>query len=154
VLVPALQTVGLVGDSLDMEIFHELAAEFSKLDFHLYAKTLDALGRHDAKDVLETVRCPVLIITGDRDAMTPVATAREMASTLDDAQLHIIERASHYAAVEHPEVVGGLVEAFLERLPGTTAGALERTERFLSSSTSTTSSGAADDSSSKDRDDS
>ena len=112
-LVPALQSAGLVGRTLDMKIFSELAVEFAKLDFHVYAQTLDALGKHDAEDVLKQVKCPVCVITGDRDVMTPVKTAEAMVAALETAELHIIERASHYAAVEYPDRVGDIIERFL-----------------------------------------
>ncbi len=114
-LVPALQSAGLVGETLDMDIFRELVGEFAKLDFHLYAETLNELGNHDAKDVLEIVDCPVLVISGDRDLMTPVEKAMETARMLNNSELHIIPKASHYAAVEYPDAVNALVEAFLEK---------------------------------------
>jgi pimeloyl-ACP methyl ester carboxylesterase len=115
-LVPALQAAGLVGKSLDMDIFRELAAEFSDLDFSLYAKTLEALGEHDAGDVLSRVECPALMIAGDLDLMTPAKTAREIEQRIPDCRLRVLAGASHYAAVEFPEEVGDMVEGFLEEI--------------------------------------
>ncbi|MCD6499607.1 MAG: alpha/beta hydrolase [Deltaproteobacteria bacterium] len=112
-LVPLLQTLGLVGKSLDRSIFDELASEFARLDFRLYAKTLAALGQHDATDVLSEVSCPTLVVTGDRDVMTPSATARRICDRIADCRFRLISGASHYAAVEFPAQVSGAIEDFL-----------------------------------------
>lgn len=115
-LVPVLQQLGLVGQTLDLEIFGALAGEFVKLDFEVYSATLRALGDHDACDVLSTIRCPALVITGDRDVMTPVSTARRIREQIAQCDLVVIPGATHYAAVEFPEEVVGAIEAFLRRI--------------------------------------
>ncbi|MDY0004192.1 MAG: alpha/beta hydrolase [Polyangia bacterium] len=115
-LVPVLQQLGLVGQTLDLEVFGDLAGEFVKLDFEVYSATLRALGDHDACDVLSQVRCPTLLITGDRDVMTPVSTARHIKEQIADCELVVIPGATHYAAVEFPEEVVGAIEAFLRRI--------------------------------------
>jgi pimeloyl-ACP methyl ester carboxylesterase len=115
-LIPVLQTAGLVGRTLDMEIFRELAAQFAMLDFRVYSRTLEALGRHDALDVLPTVQVPCLMITGDRDLMTPLRTAHEIERTIPDCRLRVLAGASHYAAVEFPREVGDWIVSFLETI--------------------------------------
>lgn len=115
-LVPVLQQLGLVGQTLDLEVFGDLAGEFVKLDFEVYSATLRALGDHDACDVLSSIRCPTLVITGDRDVMTPVSTARHIRERIADSELVVIPGATHYAAVEFPEEVVGALEAFLSRI--------------------------------------
>lgn len=115
-LVPVLQQLGLVGQTLDLEVFGDLAGEFVKLDFELYSATLRALGDHDACDVLSSIRCPTLVITGDRDVMTPVSTARHLRERIADCELVVIPGATHYAAVEFPGEVVGAVESFLGRI--------------------------------------
>lgn len=115
-LVPVLQQLGLVGQSIDLDIFQSLAGEFVKLDFELYALTLKALGDHDACDLLEEIRCPTLMITGDKDVMTPVSTARRIRDRVPDCDLLVIPGATHYAAVEFPGEVVGAVHSFLDRI--------------------------------------
>jgi pimeloyl-ACP methyl ester carboxylesterase len=115
-LIPVLQALGLVGRTLDTSIFAELAGAFVKLDFEVYAATLKALGDHDAYDVVPAVRCPALIITGDRDVMTPVSTARRIQAQIPGTDLVVMPGATHYAAVEFPTEVIGALEAFLRRV--------------------------------------
>ncbi|MFH2006338.1 MAG: alpha/beta hydrolase [bacterium] len=114
-LIPVLQQLGLVGKTLDMEVFTELAGDFVRLDFETYAETLKALGEHDACDVVDRVTCPSLIITGDRDIMTPVKTAEHIRGRIPDCDLKVIKGATHYAAVEFPDQVIQAIEEFLRR---------------------------------------
>ena len=115
-LVPLLQSLGLVGETVDRDIFAQVAERFVHLDFRLYARTLMALGRHDAEDVLDRVACPTLVITGERDLMTPVSTARTICRRIRNCRLEILPGASHYAAIEFPERVVALLEAFLREI--------------------------------------
>jgi pimeloyl-ACP methyl ester carboxylesterase len=115
-LIPVLQQLGLVGKTLDMEVFADLAGEFVRLDFETYAETLKSLGDHDACDQVPLVRCPALVITGDRDIMTPVSTARRIQGRMQDCSLVVLEGATHYATVEFPERVIATLEEFLGRV--------------------------------------
>ncbi len=115
-LIPVMQQLGLVGQTLDLDIFSTLAQEFVGLDFELYAATLQALGEHDACDVVSSVSCASLVITGDRDIMTPVSTARHIREQIEDCELVVIPGATHYAAVEFPDEVVGAIEGYLRRI--------------------------------------
>ena len=115
-LIPVLQQLGLVGQTLDLEIFAELAGDFGKLDFELYAETLRALGDHNACDVVARVACPGLIITGDKDVMTPVKTARRIQLEMKSCELIVIPGATHYAAVEFPKEVVDAMQRYLRAI--------------------------------------
>ena len=115
--------VGLAGQTLDEEIFHQLASSFVDLDMDLYLHTLERLGQHDAKDVLETLDVPVLVITGDRDLFTPRAAAEQMVRDVRGAELLVVPGGTHYVAVEYPELVNLRIEKFL-RERGYVASAL------------------------------
>lgn len=114
-LLPVMRRLGMVGPTLDAALFLEVAAEFVKLDYELYGETMEELGRHDAWDVLPRVSVPVSIITGDRDLLTPVGTARRMASAIPHARLRVLRGGTHYTPVEFPAEVGEEVEALLAR---------------------------------------
>ncbi len=105
-----------MGRTLDMDVFSDLAGSFVELDFETYAETLRCLGEHDACDQVDQVQCPGLVITGDRDIMTPVSTARHIQSRMKDCSMVVIESATHYAAVEFPQRVISSVEEFLQRV--------------------------------------
>ncbi len=104
-LLPMMQGLGMVGATIDLQLFSEFARTFASLDFDLYGATLAALGRHDAHDVLPTITVPMRIVTGDRDTLTPVATARKLERAVPQATLRILEGATHYTPVEFPKEV-------------------------------------------------
>lgn len=105
--------VGLAGQTLDEEIFAQLAGSFAELDMDLYLHTLELLGEHDARDVLEELDVPVLMIAGDRDLMTPRRAAEDLVARVRGAELLVVPGGTHYVAVEYPELVNLRVEKFL-----------------------------------------
>lgn len=117
-LIPLMQRAGFVGRTLDMEVFRAIAEGVAGLDLGLYSDTLAHLGRHDARDVLPKLDLPVLIVTGERDRMTPSFTARSMHRAIRGARLVIIADGTHYTPVEYPEVVSRELRGFLGRIPG------------------------------------
>lgn len=108
-----LKRLGIVGSTLDEELFREIAAEFGSVDLDLYLQILSALGEHDASHVLETIHVPTLVITGDRDLFTPRQLAQQMARRIPGGEILVVRGATHYAALEYPELVNLRIEKFL-----------------------------------------
>jgi pimeloyl-ACP methyl ester carboxylesterase len=108
-----LKRLGLAGATLDEELFRELAIEFGTLDVELYLSILKALGEHDASHVLPSITVPALVITGDRDAFTPRDLAQQMARRIPNGEILMVRGATHYAAIEYPELVNLRIEKFL-----------------------------------------
>lgn len=104
--------LGLAGRTLDEELFSEIAGTFADLDMGIYMHTLDLLGEHDARDVLEEVDVPTLVIAGDRDMFTPRRQAERMVRRIPGAELMVVPGGTHYVAVEYPELVNLRVEKF------------------------------------------
>lgn len=115
-LIPLLQGIGMVADTLDEEVFVDLAQEYATLDFEAYAETLRYLGGHDAADLLHRIHVPTLVVTGSRDYFTPMETAESMAQTIPDGDLVVVEGGTHYAAAEYPREVNEHIRDFLKRL--------------------------------------
>lgn len=116
--VPMLTRFGLVSKDLDLETFGAIIEGFADMDFEIYMRLLEVLGDHDAGDVLPEVDVPVLIITGDRDLMTPSFTAERLHRGVRDSRLVVIEGGTHYTPVEYPRVVQDEIRAFLDSVPG------------------------------------
>ncbi len=82
----------------------------------LHARQINALVyRPDASAYLAGITCPVLLVVGRQDQWSPVAQHQDMLRLLPDARLEIIENAGHFAPVEQPDVVAGLLAEFLEQ---------------------------------------
>lgn len=112
-LMKVVKTVGMVAETLDEEVFRELAADYSSLDFGIYMDTIRLLGQHSAEDLLPQIRVPTLIIAGERDLFTPPPTAEKMRRMIPGADLLIIRSGTHYVPVEFPELVNLRIEKLL-----------------------------------------
>lgn len=62
---------------------------------------------------LPRVRCPALLIWGDRDRITPPRHARRLARRLHNAKLVILPDIAHLPHEECPEVVAALLRRFI-----------------------------------------
>jgi len=80
------------------------------------ARALEALaGRADRRPDLAQMDVPALVIVGDKDTLTPLASSEAMAAALPDAELTVIEGAGHFSALERPREFTDAVRAFLAR---------------------------------------
>jgi pimeloyl-ACP methyl ester carboxylesterase len=71
--------------------------------------------RSDSIATLAEIDVPTLVLGGEDDAATPVSELELLARGIRGAELKIVSRAGHYAALEQPEEVGRVVREFLER---------------------------------------
>jgi pimeloyl-ACP methyl ester carboxylesterase len=99
--------------SCPREVLDALFAHVASLPPALIAATVAAYLEHDAFDVLPTITVPTLIIAGDRDELTPVATAERMQRAIRGSQLVVFPGHSHLVQVEQPEAVHAAIDRFL-----------------------------------------
>jgi 3-oxoadipate enol-lactonase len=59
------------------------------------------------------IRCPTLVVVGEHDPATPVASAQALAAAIGGARLEIIADAAHISTIEQPERVTALLADFL-----------------------------------------
>ena len=71
------------------------------------------LGRIDSRPYLAAIKCPVTIIGGQQDEVTPPKIVQEIADHIPQAQLHLIEKCGHLAPLEQPQQVNPLFAAWL-----------------------------------------
>ena len=117
-LIAAMKRIGLVSETIDVAIFRAVAAGFQTIDWRIYSDLLTRLDEHDAADVLPTIDVPVAIVTGDRDLMTPPATAERLHHAIRGSRLVVIAGGTHYTPVEYPAVLVDELERLLDRIPG------------------------------------
>ncbi len=72
--------------------------------------------RPDSVATLKTIDVPTLVIAGEDDTI-PRAEAELMREHIPDAQLRVIPRAGHYAALEQPQEFASLLRSFLDNQP-------------------------------------
>ena len=74
------------------------------------------------RDLLPRLRCPILLIWGKDDRITPPEVAHEFKKCLPQAELVFLDRCGHAPNIERPEEVGGLISDFLDRHFGARGG--------------------------------
>ena len=83
------------------------------LDPRLLAEVTASYLEHSAADVLPTITVPTLLVAGERDQLTPVATAERMQRAIPGSRLVVFPGHSHLVQVEKPREVHAALDAFL-----------------------------------------
>jgi 3-oxoadipate enol-lactonase len=76
-----------------------------------YARNCEALAAAEGAD-LERIRCRVLLVTGDEDAIAPPSAARSMADRLPDARTTVLSRCGHWTTIERAAEVNHAFREF------------------------------------------
>ena len=92
------------------------------LDFVLEAGALQLvrqnraiMARPDARAHLASVNCPVLVMCGDSDQLTPPECSREIMTLLPAAQLVMVPQCGHMLTMERPHIVNAALLAWLDQ---------------------------------------
>lgn len=75
-----------------------------------------ACSRFDLRARLVGINASTLIITGDRDRLTPLRFAQTLAAGIPNARLSIVEGTGHFAMLEQPEHIARLASDFLSQI--------------------------------------
>jgi pimeloyl-ACP methyl ester carboxylesterase len=107
--------VALVSDYFDM--VHRAGAA------QLVRQNRAIMARPDSRPLLRRLQCPVLVVCGDADALTPPECSREVVAAVPQAELHVLPACGHLLTWEQPEAVNALLRDWLARLePGPAPG--------------------------------
>jgi pimeloyl-ACP methyl ester carboxylesterase len=110
----AFATGGARRDACPPGVLDDLFGHVAALDPAVLAEVTAAYLEHDAFPVLPTITVPTLIIAGDRDQLTPVATAERMRDAIPGSKLVVFPGHSHLVQVEKPREVHAAIDAFLD----------------------------------------
>lgn len=89
------------------------------VDFQMFLKMLRSAGDHSTEEWLGEIDIPVLIVAGEKDTFTPPSLSEAMAERIPNAEFLMVPGGSHVAPIEQPELVGGRIRAFVERVAST-----------------------------------
>jgi 3-oxoadipate enol-lactonase len=70
--------------------------------------------RPDSTPTLSTIHCPVQILVGDEDAITPPPLADQMHRDIAGSELVVIKGAGHMSNMEQPQLFNDALARFLE----------------------------------------
>jgi 3-oxoadipate enol-lactonase len=95
------------------EIVGRYATWIGENDARGYAAACRSLATLDLRSRLGEIRCPTLVVVGDRDQATPVAMAETLAAGLAGATLRILGPAGHLVTEERWVELNAALLAFL-----------------------------------------
>jgi len=103
----------LDGERIQEEDFQRYWDHAALMNPDVFLRMLQYAGAHDAEAFLPEIAVPTLVVAAERDTFTPMELANEMARAIPNAELEVIEEASHAAPVEQPDRIADRVEEFL-----------------------------------------
>jgi pimeloyl-ACP methyl ester carboxylesterase len=72
--------------------------------------------RPDSKDILARYAGPALVVVGEKDPVTPLEKAKQLADLITGARLEVIPDAAHLPNQEQPERFNAVLDSFLSGL--------------------------------------
>jgi pimeloyl-ACP methyl ester carboxylesterase len=104
----------LISQLRDTNLVHTITTMAHRVGRHSFCNRVKALiDRVDSRPLLPTIRCPVHVIAGLQDAITPPDIQEEMVDSIPKARLALIPDCGHLSPVERPEVVTRLLRNWL-----------------------------------------
>ena len=88
----------------------------STVDLDIFLNLLKDFMSSDASYWLHEVKCPTLVISGERDLITPPSTQKVLHELIPLSEYHVIPEGSHCPQMEKPVEVNSIIEDFLHRL--------------------------------------
>ena len=79
-----------------------------------YARSCEALSDAQPADVAR-IACPVMLVTGDEDSVSPPQAVRAIGEKIRGAQVEVLSRCGHWTIYEKPEECGELLGRFYSR---------------------------------------
>jgi 3-oxoadipate enol-lactonase len=76
-----------------------------------YARSCEALAAMQPADTAK-ISCPVLLVTGDEDAVAPPQAVRMMGEKILGSRVEVLRGCGHWTPVEKPEECVGLLQKF------------------------------------------
>ena len=107
---------GLIGNTLDEDTFKEIALGFINLNHEVFEITLKSSQNYDGRDILSTIKIPVLVIAGTRDFIVLPSVSRKTAKLIPNSDLVFVNGTSHYTAIEQPKVVIEAIQKYFDKL--------------------------------------
>ncbi len=85
----------------------------AKLNWEFAAEMFNYMAHHTTEDILPEIKPPVLIIAGENDTFTPLWLSQKMKDMIPTAEMIILEKGSHAALVEYPDLIHCKIKEFI-----------------------------------------
>ncbi|MDD7972060.1 alpha/beta fold hydrolase [Roseinatronobacter alkalisoli] len=112
--LPGMMAEGLTPDP---EVLDGLTRMVCRMTPEIHERQMRALlDRPDASATISAYTGPMLLIVGRQDQWSPIAQHEAIAQLCPQARLEIVENAGHFAPVEQPAAVAGLLSDWVRSL--------------------------------------
>jgi pimeloyl-ACP methyl ester carboxylesterase len=101
----------------DAAIVEWAEREVVKTPQHVAEPAIRSLSEFDIRDRLVDLTVPTLIVVGEEDQITPVASSRLLHDLIPDSELHIIPKAAHFPMLERSHTFNQKALDFLGKIP-------------------------------------
>ncbi len=78
-----------------------------------FSDALEAMCRYPLRDRLEKIRCPTLIVWGEKDSIIPVRDANEFERLISDSRKVVMKDTGHIPMAERPQAFNDVLVEFL-----------------------------------------
>ena len=96
------------------ELYLAAVASLAANPRRTYLASLRGLASFDVRQRLGDVRCPTLVVAGDRDATVPLASKRLLQQSIPGAELIVVEDSGHLTPCDQPDGFNALLLSFLD----------------------------------------
>jgi 3-oxoadipate enol-lactonase len=111
--VAALVAGGLFPSSEQKPYYDQAVARLSQMSRRSYVATMSAVAAFDTRRQLHNVRCPTLVIAGDRDQTVPRGAILAMQRAIPAAKLRVIPNSGHATPYDQTAAFNQAVLDFL-----------------------------------------
>lgn len=109
--------VGLFPKPEQADIRAEAVARLGRNRKRPYLAAMRAVAAFDSRALLGSIRCPTLVLAGDRDTTVPRAAVQALARGIPSARLTFIADSGHATPYDQPEEFNRRVLEFLAAVP-------------------------------------
>jgi pimeloyl-ACP methyl ester carboxylesterase len=95
----------------------------------IWTGALAGLMDMDLRDAVQHIRVPALVLVGERDRVTPLASADALATELPEGRLEIVEGAGHFPMMEASEEFNRRLDAFAQDVFGGSRDVVDKPRR-------------------------
>ena len=85
-------------------------------DNEVHAALWEAIADFDLRDRVSEIAVPTLVLVGEHDSSSPLASSQALVDAIRGARLHVISDAAHLSPIERPEAINEHLGAFLNRV--------------------------------------
>lgn len=106
----------MVSPEASEEVVQWLAATMARTPFGSFFEIARSIWTWKAGPELSRIQAPTLIIVGEKDLITPPSHSRRLHHLIPHSRLIVVDGASHYVAMERPDLVSSAIRGFLTDL--------------------------------------